>query len=98
MRARKLRYGQAVRVIWEDSSTASGWIYKNPKAIGEPTRVVSMGFVVNSRQDSITLTTSIDAEAGNLSPVTIPWSAVQRVDVLEKKWMRGREDEQEHET
>jgi len=92
MRPRKLRFGTPVRVVWEDSACGNGWDYRNPKSnIGRTTKIVSLGYVVNSKDAEppcLTLTTSIDDSAGVLSPVTIPWRVVMEMEILDPKFGR----------
>ena len=87
MRAKKLERGQLVKVFWVDSYSNHGWQieYEPP----DFARIVSSGFVVNSNNKGVTLTTSTGSENDCHGPLTIPWCAIKYVDVLPKKFWRN---------
>lgn len=88
MKAKPLEFGTLIRLVWEDSATAQGWLHDRKSQIGEPIKILSAGYVVasviNKQSDFLVIATSLDKLGGVLSPVTIPWSAVRHLEILEK--------------
>jgi len=58
----------------------SGWQYK--PNVGDTVRINTIGYVVNSKPECLTLTSSIGG-GGSLDPVSIPWKAVTSFEILE---------------
>ena len=87
MQARKLKFREAVRVSWVDSMSFGGWNYE-PDQVGGVARIQTLGYVVNSNKDYLTMTTSIGSKGGALDPVSIPWPAIVQVDKLGDNWNR----------
>lgn len=87
MKPKKFKHGTAIRVQWYDSMAFDGWHY-NTDAIGDTAKIVSMGYVVNVKDDCVTITTSMGNRGGSLSPVSIPWKAIAKIDKLGKEWDR----------
>lgn len=86
MRPEKYDRGTALRVFWVDSAQSSGWRYEeNPPVHIE--EVVTLGFVANTSDKGISLTTSMSDNGGILSMVMIPWEAITRIQELES-WGR----------
>jgi hypothetical protein len=99
MEAIELKFGDAVRAFWYDSCHQPGWVYGDFE--GTVGKVVSLGFVVEAKANAktLTLSTSLGCDHQILSPVSIPWAAIQKLERLESKWDRahvlGPEDEEE---
>ena len=77
MQAIPLQQGQSVRVVWSDSSYSKGWHYP-PYHFGSPLRhIETLGYVVQSDDDVLVVSTSKDQDGGCLCPTFIPWGAVE---------------------
>lgn len=74
--------GDAIRVLWQDSKSHQGWVPLDYPYT--PGQVTSLGFVVQSDEEGLTIANTISKEpqAAN-APFTIPWSCVQAWEVLE---------------
>jgi hypothetical protein len=64
-----------------------GWQY-DPETIGGTGRIVSLGYVANCKPDCLVLTTSIGTSGGAVSPISIPWRAIETLDLVGKAWNR----------
>lgn len=90
MKPEKYRRGQALRVLWVDSTETAGWLYlTNPPVHIEV--VVTQGFVVNTSDEGINLTSTLSDNGGILSMVSIPWEAVKDIQDIED-WGRYSPD------
>ena len=86
MEANKYPYGRSLRVFWVDSNTRTGWCYEQEGF--KPDHIVSLGYVVEAGTSALTLTCAIAARGGAVSPVTIPWEAIIKIDELPEDWNR----------
>lgn len=77
----ELAVGKAVRVLWEDSHRTSGWLFEE-EIEAKVVRVSSLGYVVASSQEALTISTSINSASGRLDPLSIPWPCVRAVHEL----------------
>lgn len=81
MRPEKYSKGTALRVFWVDSTQSEGWRYEeNPPVHIE--EVVTLGFVANTSNMGLSLTTTISDAGGILSLVMIPWEAILDIQEL----------------
>ena len=81
MKPEKYIRGKALRVFWVDSTQSAGWQYhENPPVHVE--EVVTLGFVVNTTNRGLNMTTSISELGGTLSMVSIPWECVIGIQSL----------------
>lgn len=81
---KNLTFGQPVRIHWEDSATAGGWNQPNSEGIGD---IVSLGFITSNNRKAVTISDSIDKKTlGILTPLSIPWPIVTKVEVLPDKY------------
>jgi len=69
----------AVRVTWIDSSFAPGWQGESRGAL-EP--IITLGFVTANRDDSLEVTATMGLRTGMLNPLSIPWGAIQKIEVI----------------
>lgn len=85
-RNKSLGLGQAVRVCWTDSFTRPGWLndYDNPT----PYHIVTQGFVSANTKNVLGIAASMSVTAAVLDPVHIPWTTIESVKKLGKKWNR----------
>lgn len=74
--------GTVVRAIWRDSKSLSGWVsLAHPFAPGV---VSSIGYVVKSDEEGLTLANSIaETPRAACSPFTIPTGAIEEWEVLD---------------
>lgn len=77
----------AVRAYWLDSQVEQGWKYDMDQA-GDSAKICSIGYVVNTTPEAVVLTTSIGSKGGALSPLSIPWKAIEKLEKLGKSWDR----------
>lgn len=81
MKPERYSRGKALRVFWVDSAESSGWNYdENPPVHVE--EVVTLGFVVNTSEKGLGLSTSLSQLGGTLSRVYIPWQAITGIQSL----------------
>jgi len=69
----------AVRVTWIDSCFDSGW---RDKSRGELEPIITLGFVTANRDDSLEVTATMGLRTGMLNPLSIPWGAIQKLEVI----------------
>jgi hypothetical protein len=82
MKPEKYRRGQALRVLWVDSTQRAGWLYdEHPPVHVE--EVVTQGFVVNQSPKGLNITSTISEAGGVLSLVTIPWECITDIQDIE---------------
>lgn len=90
MRSRRLHFGKAVRVQWNDSKSLPGWRY-NTSSPRQVAKIVTQGYVVQTNKEGITVTTSISTEGVSLDDITIPWGCVVNLTLLGREWDRDYE-------
>lgn len=90
MKVRKLPFGKAVRVQWHDSKSLPGWRY-NTSHHRAVAKIVTQGYVVQTNNEGITVTTSISTEGVSLDDITIPWGCIQYLELLGREWDRDYE-------
>lgn len=84
MDALNLQPGKAVFILWEDSASLDGWHRAGRYAtVGT---ISTVGFVVGRNDAGVTVTSSLNDEFSNISPLTIPWSCITQCEVLEPEW------------
>lgn len=71
-------------IDWIDSSTIRGWQHADDKPVGyyEPTKIQSVGYLVEDTKDFVTLTTSLSENGGIIDPLSIPKVAIIKKRVL----------------
>lgn len=84
----KYKFGQALRVAWHDSMRLDGWKYK-PTEIGEVGKMMTIGYVVNTTDEALAVTSSIGHLGGVLDALSIPWSCIVNVEELGEEWNRA---------
>ena len=86
MTKRNLKLGQVISFTWNDPTGVEGW--HEPAGAKSATRVKAIAIVVGSYEDSLVITTSWDAQRGAaIDPLTIPWSAIDRLKVINAKYL-----------
>lgn len=76
----KLAPGTAVKIRWVDAKPFGGWVRKETEVpLG---KVTSIGFVVRSDREKLTLTTSKGDNLFVYDPLSIPWAVIKTVRVL----------------
>jgi hypothetical protein len=80
MQYKSYDYGSAVRVFWYDSAAIQGWQYS--KNVGQVGRITSLGYVVSSKPECLTLSTSLDTTGASIDPLSIPWGAIVKCESL----------------
>lgn len=76
-----LQSGQAVRLEWADSKSALGWAY-NPTRKRTPGRIFSIGYVVQTNDECLTITTSMDPRGASIDDFSIPLGCITNLDIL----------------
>lgn len=84
MRRQRVARGTAVKIVWVDSVSVGGWQY-NLDHVGRIAPITTFGLVVNTKDDCITLTTSMGERGGALDPVSIPWGAINELEIVEER-------------
>ena len=82
-----MRKKRMVEVEWVDSTTWGGWKRENEylKDAG-PGRCSSVGYLLKSDKQAVTLVQNLDVSNGNVSDaVSIPRSVVRKITTLEHK-------------
>lgn len=88
MQRRKLLPGSAVCVEWADSKAYGGWIYDARRPL-EVARIRSLGYVIQTRPDGLSISTSVTTEGDATDVLSIPWGAVRSLEVLPNDWSVG---------
>jgi hypothetical protein len=70
-----------VRIDWADSKSALGWTY-DPKIQRTPGKIFSIGFVVQTNEECITITTSMDHNGASIDDFSIPLGCCLKLAVL----------------
>lgn len=76
---------------WHDAKALSGWTY-DPKMKRTPGRINSLGIVVQSNEECLTISTSMDYRGASLDDFSIPVGCIQSITVLTQKDLRGPEE------
>jgi hypothetical protein len=82
MKIPKLQMGTAIILDWADSKSAMGWSY-DPKRKRTPGYIRSIGYVVQSNDECVTITTSMDSRGSSIDDFSIPCGCIKKLDVLE---------------
>lgn len=85
---KSLKRGKGVRVCWLDSSTLHGWTSKEART--RAGAIVSMGYVIDSNPTCLTLSTSIADNSDSMSPLSIPWQCIVKVEALPESFDRDK--------
>ena len=72
-----------VSVLWEDSATKSGWHSSDGSTEFTIGVVLSRGMVVAVDDDQLVLSTSVSDTGMVLDPVSIPWSCIKNIELIE---------------
>lgn len=86
MKAQTFKFGTAVRVQWVDSAMRRGWSRPDSDGPYAPQRIVSQGFVVESNDKGLTITSSIDDENSVIGPMIMPWGCIENLQVLPQEF------------
>jgi hypothetical protein len=81
MKIPKLELGQIIRLEWADSKSALGWTY-SPESKRTPGRIFSIGYVVQSNEDCVTITTSMDIRGASLDDFSIPVGCITKLEII----------------
>jgi hypothetical protein len=86
MKPQNFSRGDALRVFWVDSTQTAGWQYESeiPVLIE---KIATLGWVTDTSDEGLNITTTISRQGGVLSIVTIPWKAITCIQEL-KDWNR----------
>lgn len=71
--------GQPYLVLWKDSAQFAGWGDKAP----ETGVIKSIGYVVAYTGQDLTLSTSLNDEGSFVSPLSIPWICITKMERVE---------------
>lgn len=85
MKPEKFSRGTALRVFWVDSSQTAGWQYDETPVLIE--KIATLGWVVNTSEDGINMTSTLSRHGGALSLVAIPWACITYIQTL-PEWNR----------
>lgn len=88
MQRRRVRFGQAVILSWNDSRAFDGWHY-DPSAPRTPAGIKSLGFVVQGNKEGLVLTTSVGSYGQTIDDLSIPWGAISELEILPGDYSRG---------
>lgn len=88
MDAVSLQPGRAVYIQWEDSATVDGWRSSPQVDYGT---ITSVGFVVETDEKGLVLSTSLNDQFTCICPLSIPWSCVVKCIELEPQWGKSYE-------
>lgn len=91
MQRRRVRFGNAVLIRWTDSRAFNGWAY-DPTTLRTPARIQSLGYVVQSNPESLVITSSIGSAGQTMDDLSVPWGAIQELEILPGDWSRGGPD------
>lgn len=78
MKIPQLKQHTPVYISWVDSVTESGWQYGSQREKKSPPNIHSVGYVIATKRDSITIAHSFDRDSA-LGLVTIPAGAVVKL-------------------
>lgn len=81
MQRRAVKFGSAIQVDWQDSRAYSGWSY-DPREKVTPAQIKSLGYVVQSNEDSLVITTSLGNAGQSIDKLSIPWRAISEIELL----------------
>lgn len=84
----QLKTGEAVTIDWVDSKSALGWSY-DPRRKRTPGYLKSMGYVVQSNDECVTITTSMDERGASIDDFSIPVGCIRELSVLEGFGLEG---------
>lgn len=77
-----------MQINWVDSKSALGWAY-NPRQKRTPGYISSLGYIVQSNDECVTITTSMDDRGASIDDFSIPVGCIQELDVLEGFALEG---------
>lgn len=77
-----LKLGHAVRVFWYDSASHGGWQYSTK--IGDVGKIVTLGYVLNTKPNCITVSSSIATDNASIDPISIPWGSILKIDRIKE--------------
>lgn len=86
MKPQSFKFGAAIRCSWVDSAMRRGWFHPPSEGTLKPQRIVSQGFVVDTNDDAIVLSTSVDDTAAVIGPLIIPWVAITSLNILPEEF------------
>ena len=81
MKAQDLSRGVPIHFLWTDSGFKSGWQYGEEARV-EIVHVSSLGLVVESDEENLTISSALDTGDGALCPVTIPWASISECEIV----------------
>ena len=74
-----------VRVSWRDSTFTSGWHYpqngRYPKHV-KPLPIATIGYVIESNDEGLTVAGTVNADESILNPLTIPWGCIEKLEEI----------------
>jgi hypothetical protein len=75
-----LNPGEFVHFSWKDSSYEPGWKYGQERS-GGIVHVQSVGVVVETTDEHLTITHAVDRENGGaMCPLSVPWGVITELD------------------
>jgi hypothetical protein len=77
----KMELGQAVQFEWSDSKSLLGWTY-GPKMKRTPGRISTLGYFVQSNEECLTVSTTMDFRGASLDDLSVPIGCITRLTVL----------------
>ena len=90
MQCLEVKKGQALTIDWLDSKALAGW---NRTITTDPATIRSLGYVVASDNEAISITTSFEDSGWHFDALSIPWGCITRIDILPDDWAREGPDE-----
>jgi hypothetical protein len=87
-----LKLGQLVALVWADTRSKLGWSY-DPREERLPGYIASIGYVVQTNPECVTITTSMDDKGCSLDDLSIPAGCIRKVEVLEGGFLERKKTE-----
>jgi hypothetical protein len=86
----ELMQGTAIILEWDDTKSRLGWSYRHNKTPHEVGHIRSIGYLVDSSKECITITNSMDAKGSSLDDLSIPVGCITNLTVLPDEFGRGK--------
>jgi hypothetical protein len=75
--------GDSIWLQWTDSTTSQGWeAIKTTLRLSKPSIITSIGWVIKSDEEALTISTSASSYGSCSDPLTIPWVAIRECEEL----------------
>lgn len=77
--------GEVVKFDWVDSSASNGW-QRPTTAHLTLLKITTLGYVIGSSDESISVTTSIANDGQVIDALSVPWGCISKLIVLPDEW------------